>query len=92
MSKNKWNVTSAYGSKGRILGKWQMCRWMSKVEYISKSCLSRSALIIQLNIFKYIDVVSRKFFPNLRIDEGTSLWRNRLDRIVIESIDWQECG
>ena len=55
-----------------------MCRWMSKVEYISKSCLSRSALIIQLNIFKYIDVISRKFFPNFRIDEGTSLWRNRI--------------
>ena len=31
------------------------------------------ALIIQLNIFKYIDGVSKQFIPNLSIDEEISL-------------------
>ena len=49
---NKWNVTSTYGSKGRILTKQylliklQMSRWMSKVEFTMKA-----ALIMELNIF-----------------------------------------
>ena len=32
------------------------------------------ALMIQLNIFKYIDGISKKFIPNLSIDEEISLW------------------
>ena len=35
-------------------------------------------LIIQLNIFKYIDGISKKFIPNLSIDEEISLWGNRM--------------
>ena len=36
------------------------------------------ALIIQLNIFKYIDGISKKFIPNLIIDEEISLWGKRM--------------
>ena len=36
------------------------------------------ALIIQLNIFKYIDVMSKKFISNLTIDEEISFWGNRM--------------
>ena len=36
------------------------------------------ALIIQLNIFKYIDGISKKFIPNLSIDQEISLWGNRM--------------
>ena len=36
------------------------------------------ALIIQLNIFKYIDGISKKFIPNLSIEEEISFWRNRM--------------
>ena len=45
--------------------------------------LSRSRTL-QLNIFKYIDVISRKFIPNLIIDQKISLWRNRmvLSRVI----------
>ena len=34
------------------------------------------ALIIQLNIFKYVDGISKKFIHNLSIDEEISLWGN----------------
>ena len=33
---------------------------------------------MQLNIFKYIDGISKKFIPNLSIDEEVSLWCNRM--------------
>ena len=35
-------------------------------------------LIIQLNVFKYIDDISKKFICNLSIDEEISLWGNRM--------------
>ena len=33
---------------------------------------------MQLNIFKYIDGISKNFIPNLSIDEEISLWGNRI--------------
>ena len=36
------------------------------------------ALIIQLNIFKYIDGISKTFIPNLSIEEEISFWRNKV--------------
>ena len=53
---------------------------MSKIEYFNKSHVTQlsDALIIQLNIFKYIDGISKKFIPNLSIDEEISLWGNRM--------------
>ena len=36
------------------------------------------ALIIQLNIFKYIDRISKKLIPNLNTEEENSLWDNRM--------------
>ena len=40
-------------------------------------------LIIQLNIFKHIDGISKKFIPNLSIDEEISLWGNRKFCVII---------
>ena len=48
---------------------------MSMSSYVTQ--LS-DAHIIQLNIFKYIDGISKKFIPNLSIDEEISLWGNRM--------------
>ena len=62
-SNNKWDVKSAYGSIS------------TKAVYFTQ--LSDS-LIIQLNIFKYIDDISKKFMPNLSIDEEISPWGNRM--------------
>ena len=45
------------------------------------------ALIIHLNIFKYIDDISKKFIPNLSIDEEISLWA---DRIVLYGVIYHE--
>ena len=42
----------------------------TKVVYVTQ--LS-DAFIIQLNIFKYIDGISKTFIPNLSIDEEISL-------------------
>ena len=36
------------------------------------------ALTVQVNIFKYIDGISKKFIPNTSIDEEISLWDNRM--------------
>ena len=36
------------------------------------------ALIMQLNIFKYIEGISKKFIPNLSIDQEISLGGNRM--------------
>ena len=44
-------------------------------------------LIIQLNIFKYIDGISKKFIPNLSIDEEISLQGNRM---VVSGIIYHE--
>ena len=35
-------------------------------------------LMMQLNIFNYIDGINKKFIPDLGIDEEISLWGNRM--------------
>ena len=71
----------------RIFRKLQICRWMSKVEYINKGSLIvtqlSDALIIPLNIFKYID--GKEFIPNGSNDEEISLWSNRMAEHMIEN-------
>ena len=49
------------------------------------------AFIIQLNIFRYIDGISKKFIPNLNIDEEISLWGNRMVLSVVIYHEG-ECG
>ena len=54
---------------------------MSKVNTSTKAVYVTQlsdAPIMQLNIFKYIDGISKKFIPNLSIDEEISLWGNRM--------------
>ena len=60
---------------------------MSKVEYINKSLKLSATLIIQLNIFKYAECTSKKFIPNLIIDEEISLWGTR---IVLSDVIYHE--
>ena len=52
------------------------------------------ALIIQLNIYKYIDGISKKFIPNLSIDEEISLSGNRmvLSGVVYHEGEQSHCG
>ena len=57
------DVKSAYGSAS------------TKAVYFTQ--LS-NALIIQLNIFKYIEGISKKFIANLSIDQEISLGGNRI--------------
>ena len=67
---------------------------MSKVEYINKSLELSAALIIQLNIFKYTECASKKFIPNLIIDEEISLWGNRivLSDVIYHEAEQSHCG
>ena len=67
---------------------------MSKVEYINKSLELSAALIIQLNIFKYTECTSKKFIPNLIIDEEISLWGNRivLSDVIYHEAEQSHCG
>ena len=70
---------------------------MAKVEYIIGSCLCHAviwALIIQLNIFKYIDGISKKFVPNFSIDEEVSLWGNRMElsRVIYHDGEQSHCA
>ena len=43
------------------------------------------ALIIQLNIFKYVDGISKKFIPNLSIDEEISLWGHYTSEVNVNN-------
>ena len=63
----------------------------TKAVYVTK--LS-DALILQLNIFKYIDGISKKFIPNLSIDQEISLWGNRmvLSGVIYHEGEQSHCG
>ena len=52
------------------------------------------ALIIQLNIFKYSDGISKKVVPNLSIDKKISYWGNRmaLPGIIYHEGEQSRCG
>ena len=52
------------------------------------------ALIIQLTIFKYGDGISKKFIPNLSIDEEISLWGKRmvLSGVIYNEEEQSHCG
>ena len=59
----------------RCVDRCQKLNTSAKVAHVTK--LS-DALIIQLNIFQYIDGISENFIPNLSIDKEISLWGNRM--------------
>ena len=52
------------------------------------------ALILQLNIFKYIDGISKKFIPNVSIDGEISLRDNRmvLSGVIYHEGEQSHCG
>ena len=56
-----------------------MCKYiintLTKAGYVTQ--LS-DALIIQLNIFKYIDVITKKVLCNLSVNEEIWLWGNAM--------------
>ena len=59
----------------RCVDGWQKLNTSTKPIYVIQ--LS-DALIMQLNIFKYINAISKMFIPNLSIDEEISLYDNRM--------------
>ena len=78
---NKWDVTSAYGFKWRIPRELQMCTWsqsLNKSTNVAYVTQLSHVLIIQPNIFKYIDGIRKKFTPDLSIDKEISLGGNRM--------------
>ena len=62
----------------------------TKVVYVTQ--LS-DALIIQLNIFKCINDISKRFIPNLSIGDEISLWGNRtvLSGVVYHEGEQSHC-
>ena len=52
------------------------------------------AFIMQINIFKYIDGVSKTFIPNLSFHEDISLWGNRmvLSGVIYREGEQSHCG
>ena len=52
------------------------------------------ALIIQLNIFKHIDGISKKFIPYLSIDEEILLWGNTMvfSGVIYHEGEQSHCG
>ena len=59
----------------RYVDGYQKLNTSTKAVYVTQFS---DALIMQLNIFRYIDGISKKFIPNLSIDEEISLWGNRM--------------
>ena len=66
--------------KGEYLENYRCVDGCQKLNTLKAVCVMQlpDALIIQLNIFEYIDGISKKFIPNLNIDEEVSLWGNRM--------------
>ena len=63
---------------------------MSKIEYATKAVYVTQfsgALIVQLNIFKFIDGINKKVIPNFSIDEEIVLWGNT---IVLSGVIYHE--
>ena len=79
-SNNKWDLHQLMDPRGEYLENYicvdgcQKSSTSTKTMYITQ--LS-DALIIQLNIFRYIGGISEKFVPNLSIVE-ISLWGKRM--------------
>ena len=65
----------------------------TSTEAVYVTQLSES-LIIQLNIFRHIDGISKKFIPNLSIDEEISFWGNRmvLSGVIYHEGEQSHCG
>ena len=68
----------------RFVDGYQKLNTSTKAVDVTQLC---DALIIQLNIFRYTDGISKKFIPNLSIDEEISLWDNRM---VLSDIIYHE--
>ena len=75
----------------RFVDGCQKLNTSTKAVYVTK--LS-DLLIIQLNVFKYVDGISEKFIPNLSIDEEISLWANRmvLSGVIYHEGEQSHCG
>ena len=67
-------------ANGRHLQDYRCDRCNRKDSSTRAICVTQlsDALIIQLNIFKFIDGISKKVIPNLNIDEEISLWGNTM--------------
>ena len=75
----------------RCVDRCQKVSAATKAVYVAQ--LS-DALIIQLNIFKYIDGISKKYIPNLIIDQEISVWGSRmvLSDVIYHEGEQSHCG
>ena len=72
MSHQLMDPKGDYLENCRCVDRCQKLNTSAKLAHVTK--LS-DALIMQLNIFKYIDGISENFIPNLSINEAISLWQ-----------------
>ena len=75
-----------YSKKYRCDG-CQRLNTSTKAVYVTQ--LS-GALIIQLNILKYIGGINKKVIPNLSIDEEIAIWGNAMVRSGVIYHEWQQ--
>ena len=80
-----------YVENYRCVDGCQKLNTSTKAVSVTQVC---NALIIQLNIFKHIDGISKKFIPNLSIDKEISLWGNRmvLSGVIYHEGEQSHCG
>ena len=69
----------------------QNLKTSTKAVYVTKLF---DAFIIQLDIFKYIDDINKKFISKLIIDKEISLWGNRmvLSSVIYPEGEQSHCG
>ena len=78
-------------SRGEYLENYRFVDGCQNLNTSTKAvCVTKlsDALIVQLNIFKYIDGISKKFLPNLGIDQKFPFWGNRM---VLSGVIYHEC-
>ena len=83
--------------RGEYLENYRCIDGCQKLNTSTKAlCVTQlsDALIMQLNIFKHSDGISKKFIPNLSIDEEISHWGNRmvLSGVIYHEGEQSLCG
>ena len=83
-------------SRGEYLENYRCVEGCQKLNTSTKAVYvtQLSDALIQLNILKCIDGISKNFIPNLSIDEEISLWGNRmaLSGVIYHEGEQSHCG
>ena len=83
-----------YLQNNRCVDRCQKLNTSTKVVYVTEISDAFIIQLIQLNIFKYIGGISKKFILNLRIDEEILLWSNRMVHfgVIYHEGEHSHCG